>query len=215
MSQHRVRGAMIAAAAVLSAFSALSCAGAPPPGAAAGATEPPAAGAERATADTTSGRGFLDREDVTVRMAGDGLIIDVIPMNPEVLGLATDDLRVYLQEALKKVPETVPPDIQRRGVYFLVGFSATEKEISFEPSRVELNSEGRRYYPLYIVPISAGFERKVLEIFSAPVWAVYIYEPGIDLVSTLEFAYGDASTGGDWRRVVQNIEEARGRATAE
>ena len=106
----------------------------------------------------------------------------------------------------------MPPDLRRRGTYFLVGFSSTEKEISFEPTQVHLDSEGQRRYPLYIVPVSSGFESRLLQLFK-PVWAVYIFEPGIDLVSTLDFGYGDAvSTGGAWRRVVQNVEEARARA---
>ena len=87
------------------------------------------------------------------------------------------------------------------------------KEISFEPSRVALNSEGSQYYPRAIVPISQGFESKILEILKAPVWGVYIFDPGIDLVSTLEFTYGDlASSGASWRKVIQNVELARSRA---
>ena len=157
--------------------------------------------------------GVLEREDVSLRMAGSGLIIDIIAMNPEVIGLAADDLRAYLEDALRKVPETVPPDLQREGTYFLVGFSSTVKEISFEPSQIRLESEGRQYYPRYIVPISTAFERKILQIFQPPVWAVYIFDPGIDLLSTLEFAYQDrVTTRGGWRRIVQNVEEARGRA---
>lgn len=156
--------------------------------------------------------GFIDRDDVTLRMAGAGLIVDILPMNAEIVSLATDDLRTYFQEALKKVPDTVPPDLQREGTFFLIGFSSTQKEVSFEPTRVQVDSEGRRYYPRYIVPVSSGFDHKVLELFR-PVWAVYIYDPGIDLLSTLEFGYGDElSTGGDWRGIVQNVEEARARA---
>jgi hypothetical protein len=161
-------------------------------------------------ADST---GFLDRDDVRVRMAAEGLIVDLFPMNPEVVSLATDDLRRFLEEAYRKIPDTVPPDLKQNGTIFLIGFSATEKEISFEPSRVALNSEGRQYYPRVIVPISQGFESKVLQILKAPVWGVYIFEPGIDLVSTLEFTYGElASSGASWRRVIQNVELARSRA---
>ncbi len=169
---------------------------------------PPLEAAERA--DST---GFLDRDDVRVRLAGEALIVDIFPMNPEVVSLATDDLRRFLEEAYRKIPDTVPPDLKQNGTTFLIGFSSTEKEISFEPSRVALNSEGRQHYPRAIVPISQGFESKVLQILSAPVWGVYIYEPGIDLVSTIEFTYGDlASSGASWRRVVQNVELARSRA---
>ncbi|MBA2565247.1 MAG: hypothetical protein H0V09_07460 [Gemmatimonadetes bacterium] len=151
---------------------------------------------------------------MTVRMAGEGLIVDVMPMNAEVITLATDDLRTYLEEALRKIPDSVSGDLQRDGTFFLVGFSSTEKEISFEPSQVRIDSEGQRYYPRSIVPVSSGFDDKVLELFK-PVWAVYIFDPGIDLVSMLEFAYGDddgLTTGGSWRGVVQNVEEARSRA---
>jgi hypothetical protein len=148
-------------------------------------------------------------------MAGEGLIVDVLPMDAEVVALATDDLRRFLEDALRKVPDTVPPDLKRDGTYFLIGFSATEKEIAFEPSRLALNSEGRQYYPGAIVPISRGFESRILRILAAPVWAVYIFDPAIDQTSTLEFAYGEAlSTGADWRQVVQAVELARSRASS-
>jgi hypothetical protein len=210
-------GRALCAAGALSALALLACAQNPSPATGAPAREEsavgvvptaPAEGASRS--DTT---GFLDRDDITVRMAGDGLIVDILPMNAEVVGLATDDLRTFFEDALKKVPDSVPPDLQQNGAYFLVGFSATQKEISFEPSRVALNSEGRQYYPAAIVPIGRGFESKVLQILAPPVWAVYIYEPGIDLVSTLEFTYADElSTGTAWRNVVQAVELARSRA---
>jgi hypothetical protein len=220
------RAAAVATAAIMAAGAALAaaCAGSHPPPASGGAPvvsdssgasrgaepPPPAAAASRSTADST---GFLDRDDVTVRMAGDGLIIDIMAMSREVVSLATDDLRTYLQEALKKVPDTVPADLRRDGTFFLVGFTSTEKEVPFEPSQVQLNSEGRQFYPRYIVPVSQGFESKVLRILSAPVWAVYIYDPGIDLVSNLEFTYGNGlSTGSAWRRVVRAVELARSRA---
>ncbi|MFN2432492.1 MAG: hypothetical protein ABR599_06695 [Gemmatimonadota bacterium] len=209
---------------VLGGLLLAACSEAPPPATDAGGLPPeggaaalPAdsaggAGAPRAPQPSPGGTGFLDRQDVSVRMAGQGLIIDVVAMNAEVLALATDDLRTYLQEALKKVPDSVPADLRRDGTYFLVGFSSQEKEISFEPSQVHLDSEGRRYFPRYIVPVSAGFDARVLPLFT-PVWGVYVFDPGIDLVSTLEFGYRDElSTRGAWRSVVQNVEEARGRA---
>lgn len=226
-------------AAGLGAFGVLAtgpaCAGAPPPGSdAAGGTaadttaaapatptaEGPGAGAGGQTGPgapdvpppRATSPGFLDQDDVTVRMAGQALIVDILPMNAEVLALATDDLRTYLQEALRKVPDTVPPDLQRNGTFFLVGFSSTEKEVLFEPTQLQLNSEGRRYWPRYIVPVTAGFGNRVLELFR-PVFGVYVYDPGIDLLSTLEFSYGDTiSSGTRWRAVVQNVEEARSRA---
>jgi hypothetical protein len=157
--------------------------------------------------------GFLDRDDVRIRMAAEGLIVDIFPMNAEVVSLATDDLRRFLEEAYRKIPDTVPPDLKQNGTIFLIGFSSTEKEISFEPSRVALNSEGSQFYPRAIVPISQGFESKILEILKPPLWGVYIFDPGIDLVSTLEFTYGDlASSGASWRKVIQNVELARSRA---
>ena len=232
----RVRaGAPLAALVAVGAVAlGAACAGGPPPGSdAAGGTadtsaavsatptaEGPGAGAGGQTGPGAPdvpppgapSPGFLDQDDVTIRMAGQALIIDILPMNAEVLALATDDLRTYLQEALRKVPDTVPPDLQRNGTFFLVGFSSTEKEVLFEPTQLQLNSEGRRYWPRYIVPVTAGFGNRVLELFR-PVFGVYVYDPGIDLLSTLEFSYGETiSSGTRWRAVVQNVEEARSRA---
>lgn len=210
------RGRLAGTVAAVGALAWAACAEATPPSTEAGSppgdeAPPPAA----APAPRSPGIGFLDQGDVTVRMAGQGLIVDILPMNAEVLELATDDLRTYLEDALKKVPDTVAPELRREGTPFLIGFSATEKEIPFEPSQVYVESEGRRFFPRTIVPVSARFGDRTLQIFQAPVWAVYVYDPGIDLVSTLEFGYRDElSTRGAWRSVVQNVEEARARARA-
>ncbi|HUP20139.1 MAG TPA: hypothetical protein VM778_09320 [Gemmatimonadota bacterium] len=184
--------------------------GAPPPAAAAGTTEagrPPAAGAGRTL-------GYLGWEDLSVRMVGEGatagLRIDITTLDDEAVALAADDVRTYLEDMKTRIPDAVPAQAAREMRAFLVAFSGFEKEVRFDPSRLQLRSEGSSYYPRYVVPVSREFDRRLVGLYET-VYAIYLFDASIDLRATLEFQYAELTTGGAWRAVVERIERARGR----
>lgn len=164
--------------------------------------------------DTTGVRGTLQWSDLGVRMVGRGrtagLQIDVTTITDEVVELAADDAREYFREVRKKIPEAVPARELDELVPFLVGYTGFEKEISFDPTRLEIRSEGSTYYPRYIVPVSPTFERRVAELYRT-VYAVYLFDDEVDLKATLEFRYDDLSSGTAWRQVVEQIQRAKNR----
>lgn len=201
-------------------IAALACAGAPPreqpdPGATTPDTTDTAALPIRPDeASTPRVRGSLDWEDLSVRMVGrefvKGLQIDVTTLNEEALELASDDVRAFFEEAKRRVPDAVPPGAAEELTPFLVGFTGFEKEISFDPTRLQIESEGSTHYPRYIVPVSRKFERKVVDLYET-LYGVYLFEAELDLNATLTFRYGPLSTGSTWRRVVENIQRAKSR----
>lgn len=184
---------------------------APPPGEVA---VPPPLGTRPATVDTTEIRGTLQWSDLGVRMVGRadnvGLQIDVTTIADESVALAADDVRQYFRDLKKKIPEAVPPREARELVPFLVGYTGIEKEVSFDPTRLEIRSEGSTFYPRYIVPVSPQFERRLVDLYQT-VYALYLFDPDLDLKATLEFRYGDMSSGTAWRQVVQRIQRAKTR----
>lgn len=162
--------------------------------------------------------GTLSWEDLTVRMVGEsgpnaGLRIDVTTLHPEALRLAGDDVRAYFEDLEKRTAEAIAGE-ERRATPFLVGFTGFEKEVSFDPTRLRLRSEGSTHYPRTIVPASPAFDRRLVGLYET-VYAVYLFEPDIDLLATLEFRYDDLSTGSRWRRVVEEIERAKTRDLGE
>lgn len=201
------------------ALAALACAApqpeAPPPGEipvdAAGDVPPPA-GAPPAGVESSTG--YLRWEDLSVRLVGQGptagLRIDVTTLAPDAIRLAADDIRTYLGDQRSRIAQHVPGAEAERLTAFLVGYTGFEKEVRFDPTRLQIRIEGSTYYPQTIIPISPKFDRRVLDLYET-VYGIYLFPAGIDLDATLEFQYAELSSGGAWRDVVRRVQRARTR----
>jgi hypothetical protein len=137
-----------------------------------------------------------------------GLRIDVTTLNSDAVRLAADDIRSYLNDQRARIADRVPGDDAERLTAFLVGYTGFEKEIGFDPTRLQIRSEGSTYYPLHILPLSPKFDRRVVGLYET-VYGVYLFPEGLDLIGTLEFQYGELSTGSAWRRVVERVQRAK------
>ncbi len=192
-----------------------SCAGpreeAPPPGENGAAR---VVVGEEVDPEATRIRGTLQSSDLGIRMVGSGtnagLQIDVTTLAEPAIAVAADDVRAYFRDLKKRIPDAVPAAESSRLQPFLVGFTGFEKEVSFDPTKLELRSEGSTYYPRYIVPVSPTFDRHVVDLYQT-VYAIYLFPADIDLNATLEFRYGELSSGGAWRGVVDRIQRAKAR----
>ena len=199
---------------VLPLLVTLACAAPPPATPPTG--EPPAEEPETAQTDRPSGivssTGYLSWEDLSVRMVGQGatagLRIDVTTLNPDAVRLASDDIRSYLSDQRARIAERVPGDDAERLTAFLVGYTGFEKEVGFDPTRLQIRSEGSTYYPRNILPVSAKFDRRVVGLYET-VYGIYLFPEGLDLIATLEFQYDELSSGGAWREVVRRVQRAK------
>ncbi|HYO46543.1 MAG TPA: hypothetical protein VEY33_07640 [Gemmatimonadota bacterium] len=176
-------------------------------------TEAPAPGEPPVdTAQNVSSTGYLSWEDLSVRMVGQGptagLRIDVTTLNPDAVRLASDDIRTYLSDQRARIAERVRGDEADRLTAFLVGYTGFEKEIGFDPTRLQIRSEGSTYYAQNILPVSAKFDRRIVGLYET-VYGIYLFPAGLDLIGTLEFQYDDLSSGGSWRRVVEQVQRAK------
>jgi hypothetical protein len=195
---------LLAAGFLAAGFALLACAAprpeAPPPG------DIPADAAESST-------GYLTWEDLSVRMVGQsgptaGLRIDVTTLNSDAVRLAADDIRSYLNDQRARIADRVSGDEAERLTAFLVGYTGFEKEVGFDPTRLQIRSEGSTYYPRHILPLSPKFDRRVVGLYET-VYGIYLFPEGLDLIGTLEFQYGELSSGGAWRRVVERVQRAK------
>jgi hypothetical protein len=198
---------------------ALGCAapgGETPPGdtgtaAAEDAVAPPPV-TEAAPAGAASASGYLSWEDLSVRVVGQGptagLRIDVTTLSPDAVRLAADDIRSYLGDQRARIGERVPGEDAERLTAFLVGYTGFEKEVGFDPTRLQIKSEGSTYYPRHVLPLSAKFDRRIVGLYET-VYGIYLFPAGLDLLATLEFQYDNLSSGGAWRRVVEKVQRAK------
>lgn len=195
-------------------FLALACAAPPPDSPPAGdlppgETAPPPARDSGALGST----GYLRWEDLSVRLVAQsgpdaGLRIDITTLHPDAIRLAADDIRSYLNDQRARIGDRVPGPDAERLTAFLVGYTGFEKEVGFDPTRLQIRSEGSTYYPRHVLPLSTRFDRRVVDLYET-VYGIYLFPPDLDLIATLEFEYGALSSGGSWRRVVEQVQRAK------
>lgn len=168
----------------------------------------------------TRAAGTLSWEELSVRMVGRetsaGLQIDVTTLEPAALDVAAPDIRSYLEDLLRRA--RVDSGLSEREIRelkgFLVGFTGFQKEVHYDPSLLHIRSESSTYYPRRIIPVSARFERRVVDLYQT-VYAVYLFEPSLDLNATLDFRYEELSSGGAWRSLINRVQRARAREEKE
>jgi hypothetical protein len=168
----------------------------------------------------TRAAGTLSWEELSVRMVGRetsaGLRIDVTTLEEIALEVAAPDIRAYLEDLLRRA--RVDSGLSEREIRelkaFLVGFTGFEKEVHYDPTLLHIRSEASTYHPLRIIPVSERFERRVVDLYQT-VYAVYLFEPSVDLNATLDFRYEELSSGGAWRALINRIQRARARQEKE
>jgi hypothetical protein len=190
----------------------------PPPGdvavadTTAPAVPPPVAGTRSAST--------LNWEELSVRMVGRetsaGLRIDVTTLAADALEVAAPDIRTYLLDLVRRAQEQsgIPERDMREMTAFLVGFTGFEKEVRYDPTLLHIVSEGSTFYPVRIVPVSQGFERRVVGLYQT-VYAVYLFDPSLDVNATLDFRYAELASGSAWRALVNRVQRAQARRERE
>lgn len=173
---------------------------------------------EPARTGGTRSKGTLSMEDLGVRLVGRGnhagLRVDITTLDEGALQLAAEDIAAHFRDLKTRIPDAVPDREARELTPFLVGYTGFEKEVGFDPTLLQLRSEGSTHYPRYVIPVSPRFDRRLVDLYET-VYGIYLFGPGVDLFAPLEFQYGELSTGNDWLGVVREIQRAKARITSE
>ena len=162
----------------------------------------------------------LSWEDLSVRLVGlqtsQGLQIDVTTLDDDAIALAAEDIHAHLADLKQRIPaahDLFPDDIEEM-TPLLVAFTGFEKEITFDPSRLIIFSEGSTFYPLHVLPVSPNFDRRLVGLYET-VYGIYLFEPGIDFFANLEFQYADLTSGAAWLSLVRRVQRAKARREVE
>ena len=162
----------------------------------------------------------LSWEELGVRLVGrettQGLQIDVTTLDGEAIVLAAEDIYAHLADLKQRIPaahDLSHEDIEEM-TPLLVAFTGFEKEITFDPSRLIIFSEGSTFYPLHVLPVSPNFDRRLVGLYET-VYGMYLFEPGIDFFANLEFQYAELTSGAQWLSLVKRVQRAKARREAE
>jgi hypothetical protein len=181
--------------------------------------EAAADGGPRSVSGTRSAS-TLSWEELSVRLVGrqtnEGLQIDITTLDGDAIVLAAEDIHAHLADLKQRIPAAhdLSPDDIKEMTPLLVAFTGFEKEITFDPSRLIIFSEGSTFYPLHVLPVSPNFDRRLVGLYET-VYGLYLFEPGIDFFANLEFQYADLTSGTAWLSLVKRVQRAKARREAE
>ena len=159
------------------------------------------------------GSGTLYQDEVTVSLVSGALQIKVTPLSESVTRTTAPDTYRRLSglagrfgpEAARTSPSG-PPEL------FLVSFYSDTPDVPFVPEELQLISQGSRFRPQAILPVTPGWgQRRVSQRVTE--MAVYAFDPGVDLESSLVVAYGLVESAA-WDGILPRVQAERARARA-
>jgi len=208
------RARLGATTAALLALSGTGCVAVGGPG---GSGAPTGAGSALSDDDrellVPPGYGTLRQEELSLSAVKGPLVLRVTPLDEWVIRLAAPDTYDRLSGLVASyggglLASTGGGD----RTLFLVSFFSSNQGTVYDPEDVHLVSQGRRYRPLGIEPVSAGWGDTRL-VQREPALAVYAYAPELELDMGLRLEYEDV-TNDQWSSILQRLQAERSRARA-
>jgi hypothetical protein len=158
-----------------------------------------------------AGYGTMRQDDLAMRFQTQSALVRVIPLEESVIRVLSPDsyraLRELLESKRVQVQRWAPRTGGRPPVVFYVSFYGLEPESRFSPMEFVVNSKGRDFRPLEIIPLSPGFGEQRLrqrEVQSA----LYVFEDGLDVSQPLSVTVEGVSYAG-WANTLREIERER------
>lgn len=166
------------------------------------------------------GFGTLKRDDIVVGFSTGSLQIQILPLDQSVTRLLLPDTYTSLTSLITQRQSEIDDQAQRAGVrnpsLVLVTFFGMVSQARFVPEDINLNSRGRLFRPVGIVPLSPQWGGQQLDARQQAT-AIYLFENGIAFGEPLTVSY-EGMTNDSWNKAVQriNLERIRvlGRASA-
>jgi hypothetical protein len=166
------------------------------------------------------GFGSLKRDDILISFSTGPLQIQILPLDESVTRLLLPDTYASLTQLIRQRQSDIDDQAQRAGVrnptLVLVTFFGMVSQTRFVPEDINLNSRGRLFRPVGIVPLSPQWSGQQLDARQQAT-AIYLFEDGIAFGESLTASY-EGMTNDSWTKAVQKISlervRAMGRASA-
>jgi hypothetical protein len=187
----------------------VGCAAGPEP---VGETDP----RSRPTATSREGRavlppagfGTLRQDAVTVPIRRGDLLIKTTPLDENVIRMTAPDTYQRLHGlAASNRAALEQKAFNTELALFLVSFFSYDANIPFTPEDLLLSSQGLRFRPLAIEPVTAGFNRRRLNQQETQM-AIYAYENGMDLEVDLVVSYESVQSA-TWDNIIPVLQSER------
>jgi len=158
------------------------------------------------------GTGTLRQDEVSVSLGSGDLQIKVTPLSESVTRTtAPDTYRRLSGLAGRFGPEAARHAHTEQPQLFLVSFYSESPDVPFVPEELQLISQGTRYRPAAILPVTPGWGRRRVAQRQTEM-AVYVFDSGVDLESTLVVVYGLVESSA-WDTILPRVRAERARAS--
>jgi hypothetical protein len=170
-----------------------------------------------AQSDTVpAGFGSLRRDDIALRFATDQLQLQILPLDERVIRLLATDTYRSLEQLLESRRQDITEAARRAGLMnptlVMVTFYGQVPGARFSPEGVQLQSRGRLFRPVEIVPLSPTWNTLQLDQRQQAV-AIYLYEDGVSWLEDLSASY-QSSPAVSWSHALQVLEQEQARVRA-
>jgi hypothetical protein len=163
-----------------------------------------------------AGFGSLRRDDLVMRFATDQLQLQILPLDERVIRLLAPDTYRSLEGLLDSRRQDIADAARRAGLtnptLVMVTFFGQVSGARFSPEDVQLQSRGRLFRPVDIVPLSPTWSTLQLDQRQQAV-AIYLFDRGVSWLEELSASYQNAPAG-NWTRALQVLEQERARVLA-
>ena len=167
--------------------------------------------APQAATDLPVGYGTLHQEDLSLRIQLQGVLVRAIPLDESVIRVLSPDSYRALHDLVASRRAELTERASRYGVrepslwYF--SYFGVQPDARFSPDEVVINSSGRTFRPLAIVPLSPGFGEQRLEQRGVQT-AIYVFDDGIDVNLPLTVTVQEKQSA-NWETNMRRIERER------
>lgn len=160
------------------------------------------------------GYGTLRQDDFTVGLQRDDLQVKVTPLHEEVIRLAAPDTYQRLHGLVGSRLQRIDDLAQRAGLsetpgVYLVSFFTRSRQAQFEPTGLNLLSQGILYRHVGILPLTPEWGRQQVKQEETQS-ALYLFDPAIDLDVGLEVEY-KGTRSSTWSRIISTLQAERAR----
>ncbi len=162
------------------------------------------------------GYGTLRRDEITVRFATGEVELQVLPLDEQVIRLLAPDTYQSLTQLIQVQRAAIETAARRAGLdrptLVMVTFLGLVPQARFTPEDLEIQSRGRLFRPVAIVPLSPSWGSHQLDARQQAV-GLYLFEEGISFREGLIVSYQGRANDA-WSRSVRVLERERARAAA-
>ncbi len=163
------------------------------------------------------GFGTLRQDDFTIGMATGPVQIKVTPLDESVIRLAAPDTYQRLHGMVASRSDRISQSAETAGIrgdpkVFLVSFFTRDRQATFEPTSLQLLSQGILFFPQGIIPLTPDWGRQQL-LQEKTESALYLFAPEIDLDVAIEVEYRGARSF-DWASIIRVLQAERGRVVS-